>query len=161
MPPAYCDLIFRVSHSKDKSRESKCSFGFYGPSGETRTRGILVPNQAPYQLGHTRIAPLGDAEGTIPRYYIGYLWEMQAKYVAYLGRRGTAPNIRTWGTIQDRRRGGADQSGLFAHEQKVVGHSQKFRLFTNIVVVIQISLEILVVQAVDPLRQQFTDPVGG
>ena len=44
MPPAYCDLIFRVSHSKDKSRESKCSFGFYGPSGETRTRGILVPN---------------------------------------------------------------------------------------------------------------------
>ena len=47
-------LIFRVSHSKDKSRESKCSFGFYGPSGETRTRGILVPNQAPYQLGHTR-----------------------------------------------------------------------------------------------------------
>ncbi len=56
-------LIVRVSHSKDKSRESKCSFGFYGPSGETRTRGILVPNQAPYQLGHTRIAPLGDAEG--------------------------------------------------------------------------------------------------
>ena len=43
MPPAYCDFIFRVSHSKDKSRESKCSFGFYGPSGETRTRGILVP----------------------------------------------------------------------------------------------------------------------
>ena len=36
-------LIFRVSHSKDKSRESECSFGFYGPSGETRTRGILVP----------------------------------------------------------------------------------------------------------------------
>lgn len=28
---------------------------FHGPSGETRTRGILVPNQAPYQLGHTRI----------------------------------------------------------------------------------------------------------
>ena len=28
----------------------------HGPSGETRTRGILVPNQAPYQLGHTRIA---------------------------------------------------------------------------------------------------------
>ena len=36
-------LIVRVSHSKDKSRESKRSFGFYGPSGETRTRGILVP----------------------------------------------------------------------------------------------------------------------
>ena len=46
MPPAYCDLIFRVSHSKDKSRESKCSFGFYGPSGETRTRGILVPKNS-------------------------------------------------------------------------------------------------------------------
>ena len=43
MPPAYCDLIFRVSHSKDKSRESKCSFGFYGPSGETRTCGIMIP----------------------------------------------------------------------------------------------------------------------
>ena len=47
MPPAYCDLIFRVSlYSKDKSRESKCSFGFYGPSGETRTRGILVPKNS-------------------------------------------------------------------------------------------------------------------
>ena len=29
MPPAYCDLIVRVSHSKNKSRESECSFGFY------------------------------------------------------------------------------------------------------------------------------------
>ena len=26
-------LIVRVSPSKDKSRESECSFGFYGPSG--------------------------------------------------------------------------------------------------------------------------------
>ena len=26
-----------------------------GPSGEIRTPGILNPNQAPYQLGHTRI----------------------------------------------------------------------------------------------------------
>ena len=35
----------------------KIAFGLslLGPSGETRTRGILVPNQAPYQLGHTRI----------------------------------------------------------------------------------------------------------
>ena len=32
-----------------------CNFRGFGPSGETRTRGILVPNQAPYQLGHTRI----------------------------------------------------------------------------------------------------------
>ena len=38
-------LIVRDSHSKDKSRESKCSFGFYGPSGETRSRGILVPKK--------------------------------------------------------------------------------------------------------------------
>ena len=30
---------------KDKSRESKCSFGFYGPSGEIRTPGILIPNR--------------------------------------------------------------------------------------------------------------------
>ena len=28
---------------------------FHGPSGEIRTPGILNPNQAPYQLGHTRI----------------------------------------------------------------------------------------------------------
>ncbi len=48
-------LIFRVSHSKDKSRESKCSFGFFGPSGETRTRGILLPKQARYQLRYTWI----------------------------------------------------------------------------------------------------------
>ena len=31
---------------------------FFNPSGETRTRGILVPNQAPYQLGHTRITDM-------------------------------------------------------------------------------------------------------
>ena len=34
-----------------------------GPSGEIRTPGILNPNQAPYQLGHTRkykIAVLSD-----------------------------------------------------------------------------------------------------
>ena len=43
MPPAYCICDLRVSHSKDKSRESKCSFGFYGPSGEIRTPGILIP----------------------------------------------------------------------------------------------------------------------
>ena len=29
--------------------------GFYGPSGEIRTPGVLNPNQVPYQLGHTRI----------------------------------------------------------------------------------------------------------
>ena len=43
-----------------------------GPSGETRTRGILVPNQAPYQLGHTRIQCVSytiffkSARGNIP-----------------------------------------------------------------------------------------------
>ena len=26
----------------------------FGPSGETRTRGLLLPKQAPYQLGYTR-----------------------------------------------------------------------------------------------------------
>ena len=26
-----------------------------GPSGATRTRGFLLPKQAPYQLGYTRI----------------------------------------------------------------------------------------------------------
>ena len=30
-------------------------FLLFGPSGEIRTPGILNPNQAPYQLGHTRI----------------------------------------------------------------------------------------------------------
>ena len=48
-------LIVRVSHSKEKCRYGICHSCIFGPSGETRTRGILVPNQAPYQLGHTRI----------------------------------------------------------------------------------------------------------
>ena len=38
-----------------------------GPSGETRTRGILVPNQAPYQLGHTRIIVTCDIIHTFLR----------------------------------------------------------------------------------------------
>ena len=42
--PRRIQLFESRSIQKDKSRESKCSFGFYGPSGETRTRGILVPN---------------------------------------------------------------------------------------------------------------------
>ena len=36
-----------------KKDSNKLSF-FFGPSGEIRTPGILNPNQAPYQLGHTR-----------------------------------------------------------------------------------------------------------
>ena len=48
--------IVRVSlHTKQKIGTPKRGFRSFGPSGETRTRGILVPNQAPYQLGHTRI----------------------------------------------------------------------------------------------------------
>ena len=39
----------------EKSKTRRSGFWTFGPSGETRTRGILVPNQAPYQLGHTRI----------------------------------------------------------------------------------------------------------
>ena len=40
---------------KQKVQNPQSGFWTFGPSGETRTRGILVPNQAPYQLGHTRI----------------------------------------------------------------------------------------------------------
>ena len=51
-----CILMVRVSHySKRKNAGMALSHScIFGPSGETRTRGILVPNQAPYQLGHTR-----------------------------------------------------------------------------------------------------------
>ena len=55
-------LNVRISIEK-KRRKSKHSFLFSGPSGEIRTPGILNPNQAPYQLGHTRkykIAVLSD-----------------------------------------------------------------------------------------------------
>ena len=34
----------------------------YGPSGATRTRGFLLPKQAPYQLGYTRVCMLRRAE---------------------------------------------------------------------------------------------------
>ena len=54
MPPAYCDLIFRVS-PKFKKREWQKPFPLFGPSGETRTRGILLPKQARYQLRYTWI----------------------------------------------------------------------------------------------------------
>ena len=39
---------------KEKSRDSICYLCFFGPSGETRTRGILLPKQARYQLRYTR-----------------------------------------------------------------------------------------------------------
>ena len=49
------------SHSnldtKEKSRKSKCSFCFFGPSVEIRTRGLLNPIQARYQTSpHPEIA---------------------------------------------------------------------------------------------------------
>lgn len=57
MPLAFCNRNFRVLlDSKQNPQVHFRRLGDFGPSGETRTRGILVPNQAPYQLGHTRIA---------------------------------------------------------------------------------------------------------
>ena len=38
-----------LSAGKEKSRKSKCSFCFFGPSVEIRTRGLLNPIQARYQ----------------------------------------------------------------------------------------------------------------
>lgn len=40
--------------NKEKAPRSDAPGGF-GPSGATRTRGFLLPKQAPYQLGYTRI----------------------------------------------------------------------------------------------------------
>ena len=42
-------LIVRISPSNEKSRKSKCSFCFFGPSVEILTRGLLNPIQARYQ----------------------------------------------------------------------------------------------------------------
>ena len=56
MPPA-CRIEWFESRSIQQQKvqsPQKSGFWTFGPSGETRTRGILVPNQAPYQLGHTR-----------------------------------------------------------------------------------------------------------
>ena len=52
--------------TKEKTRKSKCSFWFFGPSGEIRTPGILNPNQAPYQLGHTRKYKIEDLSKVAP-----------------------------------------------------------------------------------------------
>ena len=62
---SHCEAIFHARSAVHKSRrdlfrwKSTPKGAFSGPSGETRTRGILVPNQAPYQLGHTRIFTSG------------------------------------------------------------------------------------------------------
>ena len=45
-------IFFKKYKKQPFSIENGC---FHGPSGEIRTPGILNPNQAPYQLGHTRI----------------------------------------------------------------------------------------------------------
>ena len=39
----------------EKSRLRTSGFWTFGPSGETRTRGILLPKQARYQLRYTRM----------------------------------------------------------------------------------------------------------
>ena len=51
--------------TKYKNRNSRCCFGFYGPSVEIRTRGLLNPIQARYQTSpHPDIlfAALGDSD---------------------------------------------------------------------------------------------------
>lgn len=51
-------LIYQTYNSRKIKKKNPYSakYGFFhGPSGATRTRGILLPKQAPYQLGHTRI----------------------------------------------------------------------------------------------------------
>ena len=53
--PDTCNKWFESRIQNKKAGMTTSHSCFFGPSGETRTRGILVPNQAPYQLGHTRI----------------------------------------------------------------------------------------------------------
>ena len=48
------NLDVRVSDSKEIRRNGIKPFLRIGPSGETRTRGILLPKQARYQLRYTR-----------------------------------------------------------------------------------------------------------
>ena len=54
--PGNCISLFesRFIQTK-KSRVRTSGFWTFGPSGETRTRGILLPKQARYQLRYTRI----------------------------------------------------------------------------------------------------------
>ena len=54
-PPDSCIEWFESRLQKKNAGMALSHSCIFGPSGETRTRGILVPNQAPYQLGHTRI----------------------------------------------------------------------------------------------------------
>ena len=43
------------SPAKKENGHRKSGFRFLGPSGETRTPGILLPKQARYQLRYTRL----------------------------------------------------------------------------------------------------------
>ena len=45
----------------------------HGPSGEIRTPGILNPNQAPYQLGHTRM-PVGHYTPSVGKLQPENVW---------------------------------------------------------------------------------------
>ena len=49
------------------------SYPFDGPSGEIRTPGILNPNQAPYQLGHTRM-PVGHYTPSVGKLQPENVW---------------------------------------------------------------------------------------
>ena len=49
------NLILRVSPLECKKQRWQKPSLFFGPSGETRTRGILLPKQARYQLRYTWI----------------------------------------------------------------------------------------------------------
>ena len=59
-------LDVQISHSKEKSRKSKCSFCFFGPSVEIRTRGLLNPIQARYQTSPHPDISLSDSFDRIP-----------------------------------------------------------------------------------------------
>ena len=45
----HSNFIIRISALKKKIQNSKCCSGFFGPSVEIRTRGLLNPIQARYQ----------------------------------------------------------------------------------------------------------------
>ncbi len=64
--------MVRIPHSKEKTRKSKCSFWFFGPSVEIRTRGLLNPIQARYQTSpHPDIF---DCQGIIHHFLSDVKW---------------------------------------------------------------------------------------
>ena len=68
-PPDCCIQFFESYHQKKNVEMAFCHLHIFGPSGETRTRGILVPNQAPYQLGHTRKYEIAYIKYMTPKYF--------------------------------------------------------------------------------------------